>query len=485
MNYKIVAKYLAYLVLVEAVFMLPSTAVGLIYGEYHAALCLLVTAGVCAVVGLALRLAGRGARASFYAREGFVVAGLGWLMVSLLGALPFVISGEIPNYFDAFFESASGFTTTGASVLANVEALSHAMLFWRSFTHWLGGIGVLAFILAVVRAGSSSGFGLHLLRAETPGPQVGKIAPKMRESARLLLLVYGALSAVNLALLLVGGMPLFDAFCTMFGTAGTGGFGIKNDSMASYSPYLQTVTTVFMALFGVNFALYYLVVRRQWRAALRDEELRLYVGIMLGAIALITISVAASGQLPWGQSLHHSAFTVSSIMTTTGFATVDFDLWPQFARAIILLLMVIGAMAGSTGGGFKIARILILFKSLRAGVHRLLHPHSVKTVRINGRTIDDEVLGRTYMYLLLYWVVILAVFTLLALQGLPIEENLSATLSCFNNIGPGLGLVGPTANYGIYSSAAKLLLTITMLLGRLEIFPLLLLATPATWRRKS
>jgi len=472
---------------VEAVLILPSAAVALGHGETHGVLALLATAAICALLGLLLFLLGRARQEKqvLYARESLVVAGAGWILVSLLGALPFFLSGEIPNYIDAFFEAASGFTTTGASILSNVEAMSRGLLFWRSFTHWMGGIGVLVFILALVRNQNGGGFTLHLLRAESPGPQVGKLAPRMRQSVQLLLGVYLALSVVNLVFLLAGGMPLFDALCTMFGTAGTGGFGIKNSSMAGYSPYLQTVTTVFMALFGVNFTLYYLLVRKQWRGALKDEELRLYVGIMLGSIVLIMLSVLTSGQLPFGEALHHSAFTVSSVMTTTGFATIDFDLWPEFSRAILLILMFAGSMAGSTGGGIKTARLLILWKSARAGVRRMLHPRSVKAVHINGRPLDDAVVKRTHQYLVIYCGLTLLGFAVVALDGHTLETNISAVASCLNNIGPGLGLVGPSANYSIYSGLSKVVLTLYMLVGRLEIFPILILFAPSTWRRKA
>ena len=486
MNLKMVLKYLGYLIMSLAVFFLPSVGVAFFYAETHATLSLLAAAGTSAALGLALWLPCRRESAPIYAREGFVVAGLGWLLVSVLGALPFFFSGEIPNFVDALFESVSGFTTTGASILTDVEAMSRGLVFWRSFTHWLGGIGVLAFILAVVRAKSGAGFTMHLLRAETPGPQVGKLVPKTRESVRSLFLVYGVLSAVNLIFLLAGGMPLFDAFCTMFGTAGTGGFGIKNASMADYSPYLQTVTTVFMALFGVNFTLYFLLARRDWRAVLRDEELRLYVGIVVVAIALITLDLSLSGVFnSVGEGLHHGAFTVSSVITTTGYATTNFDLWPQFSRSLLLLLMFSGAMAGSTAGGLKTARVLILWKSIRSAVYRLVHPRSVRTVKINGKPLEEGVIARTQFYFCVYIGILLMIFLLISVDNLPLEANFSAAVSCFNNVGPGLGMVGPAANYSVYSLFSKGVLTLGMLLGRLEIFPIVVLLLPGTWSRKN
>ena len=487
MNFRIVGKYCSYLILAESVFLLPALLVSRFYQEYDSSLCFLITILVGLAAGLALYFPCRRAQGTVYPRESFVVAGGGWVLLSLLGALPFWLSGQFGTYIDAVFETVSGFTTTGASILRNVEAVGRSLLFWRSFTHWLGGIGILVFILAIVSAqANSGGAGLQLLRAESTGPQVGKLLPKTRESVKYLYLIYVGLSVINLALLLVGGMPLFDALCVMFGTAGTGGFGIKNDSMASYSPYLQNVTTLFMALFGVNFSLYYFILRRQWKVTLKDEELRVYAGIMLGSVFLVSLNVYFSHTFSsFRESLHHGAFTVSSIMTTTGFATTDFDLWPEFSRALLLVLMFAGSMAGSTGGGFKSIRILILFKSMQSGLHRLLHPRSVKAVRINGKPLEDQVMMGTLLYGTAYSAIAIVSYLLLSLNStMTLETNLSAMLSCLNNIGPGLGLVGPVSNYADYSLAAKALLTVLMLLGRLEIFPILILLTPSTWRRK-
>lgn len=484
MNLRMVGKYLGHLILVEAVFILPACVVAVTYGEQGTLYALGGTAVLCVTLGLLLGIFCRKAKGTIYAREGFVVAGLGWVVLSILGGIPFMLTGEIPNFFHAFFESASGFTTTGASILTNVEALSRGSMFWRSFTHWLGGIGVLAFILALVRQKSGAGFTLHLLRAEAPGPQVGKVMPKMKQSMNMLFLIYISLSVLNLVFLLAGGMPVFDAFCTMFGTAGTGGFGIRADSMASYSPYLQTVTTVFMALFGVNFTIYILLVRRQFKAALLDNELIWYIIVMLGSIAAITASLVAGGFGGVSGSLHESAFTVSSIMTTTGYTTANFDAWPQVARTILLVVMVIGAMAGSTGGGFKVLRIVILFKSIRLGIARLLHPNSVKALRVNGKVVEDETLSRIWLYLACYCAICVVSFTIVSLDGHTLDTNLSAVLACFNNIGPGLGAVGPLGNYAVYSNGSVFTLTMAMLLGRLEIFPILLLFVPSTWRMK-
>lgn len=483
MNYRVVGKYLSYLVLVEAAFLLIPVLVSAVYREYFNIPGLLLSVAICAAAGLALWLTCRREPAHIYPKEGFVVAGLGWVLVSLFGVLPYLLTGEIPHFVDALFESVSGFTTTGASILVDVEAMSRGLLFWRSFSHWLGGIGILVFVLTIVRAQKGAGSSIHLLRAEATGPQVGKIMPKTRGSVRMLYIIYIVLTALCFLFLLLGKMPVFDALCTTFSTAGTGGFGTKNDSLASYTPYIQSVVTIFMAVFGVNFSLYYFLVRREWKTVLKDEELRLYAGIMLGAAFLIAGVNYFSRLGSFGYSLHHSAFTVSSIMTSTGFYTVDYNLWPEMARGLFLVLMVFGAMAGSTGGGFKIARLLILFKSMRAWLHRLTHPRSIKVLRVNGKALDEEVVKSTYLFLCFYCAIAIVSFILISLDGHPLEANLSAAVACFNNTGPGLGIAGPTSSYAYFSGFSKVVLTIDMLLGRLEIFPILLLLNPATWRR--
>lgn len=425
----------------------------------------------------------RNAKKNFYAREGLLITALGWILLSAMGALPFYLSGEIPRYVDALFEVASGFTTTGASILTNVEAMSRGLLFWRSFTHWLGGMGILVFLLAVMPSSKDGGYGVFVLRAESPGPSVSKLVPRLRQTAAITYLLYVALTILCIVFLLAGGMPLFDTLCTAFGTAGTGGFGVKNDSIASYSPYLQTVCTVFMALFGVNFGLYYLLLQGKVKQVFRSEELWTYLGIMFGAIAIITVNILPiyGGQIR--QALHQAAFTVSSVMTTTGFAISDFDLWPELSRSLLLVLMVVGACAGSTGGGIKCARVLLLFKGLTAHIRRTLHPRSVTLVRTDGRVVEDSVLQGVYVYMTAYCLIGIASFLIISLDNFSMETNLSAVLACLNNIGPGLGMVGPTQNFSIYSDLSKIVLTLDMLLGRLEIFPLLVMLSPRTWRR--
>jgi len=482
MNFKMMGKFLSQIIAIESVFMLPALGISLGYGEWNAVRGFLYTLALMILLGSVLFLLCRKAGRLFSAREGLVCVSFSWITLSLLGCLPFWLSGEIPAFIDAFFEIVSGFTTTGASILSDVEALSKGLLYWRSFSHWLGGMGVLVFLLAI-SPGSGKGFTMHLLRAESPGPEVGKLVPKMKQTAMILYLIYVVLTVINVIFLLCGDMPLFDAVCTAFGTAGTGGFGIKNDSIASYSPYIQNVCTVFMFLFGVNFSCYYLLLLRQIRGVFKDEELRLYFGIAVSAVVLIALNIR-NLYVSWGETFRHAAFQVSSIMTTTGFATTDFDLWPSFSKAILLMLMVIGASAGSTGGGIKVARVLLLFKSLRRNIRQVLNPRKVQVVRNNDRVVDEKVLANTNAYLAAYVIILILSVLVISLDGFSTGTNISAVLACFNNIGPGLEAVGPTCNYGGYSILSKLVLIIDMLCGRLEIFPMLVLLSRSTWKRR-
>ena len=482
MNYKMMGRFLAQIIAIEAVFLLPALFISLGYGEYSAVLGFLVALAAMIALALPLYLFCRKAGRIFGAREGFVCVSISWIMLSLLGALPFTVSGAIPHYIDAVFETVSGFTTTGASILPDVEALPRGLLYWRSFTHWVGGMGVLVFLLAIA-PGGGTGFTMHLLRAESPGPDVGKLVPKMRRTAMILYLIYIGLTVLDLIFLLCGGMPFLEAICTAFGTAGTGGFGVKSDSMASYTPYIQWVTTVFMFLFGVNFSCYYLLLLRQLRGVFRDEELRLYVGIAVTATVLITLNIWKLYNTV-GESIRHAAFQVSSIMTTTGFATADFDQWPTFSQAILLALMVIGASAGSTGGGIKVARVLLLFKSLRRNIRKILNPSKVQVIRNSGRVVDEQVLDNTNAYLAAYVVILILSVLAISLDGFSTTTNISAVLACFNNIGPGLEAVGPTCNFAGYSIFSKLILSVDMLAGRLEIFPMLILLSRSTWHRR-
>ncbi len=483
MNFKMIGRFLAQIISLEAVFLLPALAISLGYGEYDAVVGILYTLAIMAVIAGILFLFCRRAGRLFGAREGFVCVSFSWITLSLLGCLPFWLSGRIPGFVDALFEIVSGFTTTGASILPEVESMPKGLLYWRSFSHWLGGMGVLVFLLAVAPgSGKGSGFTMHLLRAESPGPDVGKLVPKMKQTAMILYVIYVALTLVNIIFLLCGGMPLFEAVCTAFGTAGTGGFGVKNDSLASYSPYIQNVTTVFMLLFGVNFSCYYLILLRQLKGVFKDEELRLYIGIVIAAIGLVFWNIRDLYGTA-GETLRHAGFQVASIMTTTGYATTDFDLWPSFSKTILLILMVIGACAGSTGGGIKVARVLLLFKILRRNIRQILNPQKVQIIRNNGRPMDEKVLSNTNAYLAAYVIILFLSFLILSLDGFSTGTNLSAVLACFNNIGPGLEAVGPTCNFGAYSMLSKLVLIIDMLAGRLEIFPMLILLSRSTWKK--
>ncbi|MCI9323916.1 MAG: TrkH family potassium uptake protein [Lachnospiraceae bacterium] len=484
MNYKMMGKFIGLLLMVESIFMLPALLISLCRQERSSAMAFTAAIVILWGLGMLLRFFCRGAKKSFFAKEGLVCVGLGWLIMSLLGCLPFFLSGAIPNYVDALFEMVSGFTTTGASILEQIEGLPYGILYWRSFSHWLGGMGVLVFLLAIPMGGEGgSGFTMHLLRAESPGPNVGKLVPKMKQTAQILYILYIVLTVLNVIFLLIGGMPVFDAVCTAMGTAGTGGFGIKGDSIAGYSPYLQNVCTVFMLLFGVNFSCYYLLILRQVKSVFKDEELRMYLGVILGSILLIIWNLRGFYDT-LEETVRHAAFQVASIVTTTGYATTDFDLWPGFSKAILLFLMVIGACAGSTGGGFKCGRALLVVKNMLRSVRQIIRPQRVQVVRMNGQAVDEKVLANTNTYVAAYAIIIIASFLLISVDGFSITTNFSAVMACFNNIGPGFEAVGPTCNFASYSIFSKLVLIWDMLAGRLEIFPILILFSRTTWRQK-
>ena len=484
MNYKMMGRFIAQILSIEALFMIPALGIGLYGGETAAVRGFLITLGLIALVCGVLFLICRGAPSAFYAKEGMVCVGVSWIALSLLGCLPFCISGEIPSYVDAFFEIVSGFTTTGASIVPEVEKLSKSILYWRSFSHWLGGMGVLVFLLAFTPSGAKgTGFTMHLLRAESPGPDVGKLVPKMRTTAAILYIIYIVMTVLNVIFLLFGDMSLFEAVCTAMGTAGTGGFGIKNDSMAGYSPYIQNVTTVFMALFGINFSCYYLLLLGKFKSVFKDEELRLYLLLIFGSIALIVLNLR-DFYPTLEETVRHAAFTVSTIITTTGFATTDFDLWPAFSKAIIMLLMLVGACAGSTGGGFKCARLLLVMKSLRRNIRQVISPRKVQVVRNNGAVVSETILDNANAYLAAYVIIIFLSFLVVSLDEFSVGTNFTAVLACFNNIGPGLEAVGPTCNFAGYSILSKLVLCFDMLAGRLEIFPILALLSRNTWNAK-
>lgn len=483
MNYKMMGRFNALFLAVEGLFMIPALLVSIAYGESDSARAFLVCIGIVLLLAGILAVVTKDAKKDFYAKEGLICVGTSWIIMSALGCLPFVFSGAIPNYIDALFEMVSGFTTTGASIITDLEPIPKGIIYWRSFSHWLGGMGVLVFLLAIVPvSGQSQGYTMHLLRAESPGPDVGKLVPRMKQTAIVLYLCYITLSVLDLIFLLVGGMPFFDAVCIMFGTAGTGGFGIHNDSMAGYSPYLQNVTTIFMLLFGVNFSCYYLLLIKQFKSVFKDEELRIYIGVVIASICAISINVFSMfGNV--SDAVRHSAFQVSSIITTTGYATADFNLWPPFAKSILLILMIFGACAGSTGGGLKFARVILLFKNFLRNIAQILRPQKVKAIKMNGKVVDEKIFVNTNAYFFVY-VVIIALSTLvLSLDGFSILTNFTASIACFNNIGPGLESVGPVANYSEFGVLSKIVLIFDMLAGRLEIFPILVLFSPKAWKR--
>ncbi len=484
MNVKNISRTVGLILLITGIFQLFPLLIAVIDHEPRNILAYIESLCLILLVGSALLLFSRGGNRMFSAQEGFAATGLSWIFMSAFGALPFFLSGQIPSYVDAFFEMVSGFTTTGASILTDVEALSRCNLFWRSFSHWLGGMGVLVFLLAVVPgARKNGGTGIYLMRAESPGPSVDKLTPHLRQTAMILYGIYILLTALCIGCLLLGGMPVFDSFCIAFGTAGTGGFAIKNSSMGGYSYFLQTVVTVFMFLFGVNFSLYYMLLLRKFKAVFKNEELRLYFGIAAGSIVLIAINISRMYNTVY-ESVHHAAFQVVSIMTTTGYGTVDFEQWPAFSKAILLSLMFIGASAGSTGGGLKVSRVLLLMKSIRRTIRKALHPRRVQPVYMDGRAVSEEVCDNVNAYLAIYCVILVLSFAIISVDGFSIGTNFSAVASCFNNIGPGFELVGATQNFSIYSDLSKIILSLDMLLGRLEIFPLLLLLSPDTWSRR-
>lgn len=484
MSYRRVGKILSGMLSVEALFMLPAFIFCLVDKETKTANAFIITILILTVIAAILGAICNKSQHGFYAKEGLVSVGVGWILISLFGSLPFYISGEIPKFIDAFFEIVSGFTTTGSTILPDVEALSRGLLYWRSFSHWLGGMGVLVFLLAIVSNKSkSSGDSLHILRAESPGPNVGKLVPKMRQSALILYVLYIALTVLNVIFLLIGKMPFFDAICTAFGTAGTGGFGIKNDSLASYSPYIQNVCTVFMLLFGINFNVYYWLIFRQFKNILKNEELRLYLIIVLISTGLITVNILNQFDSV-KEAIHHAAFQVASIITTTGYSSVDFNLWPSLSKSILLILMFCGACAGSTGGGIKCSRILILLKTVKRSIKKVMYPQQVQTIHCDGQIISEKVVEGTAVYLALYVFIVVTSFIAVSVDGFSMETNISAVISCFNNIGPGFDSVGAICNFSEFSVFSKLVLIFDMLAGRLELYPIIVLFSRGVWKRK-
>ena len=483
MNIALILYIIGRVLQIEAVFLLPSCAVAIGYGEWQGWVYLGVAA-TAALVGQLICIR-KPKNMTFLTRDGFAAVSLSWLVLSAVGALPLRLCGDILNYTDALFETISGFTTTGASILTDVEALSHASLFWRSLTHWIGGMGVLVFLLAIVPM--HGGTHMQLMRAESPGPSVGKLVPRVRSTAKILYLIYLGLTAIEVTLLLCGGMPLFDSLTLSFGTAGTGGFAPRNTSVASYTAYHQWVITVFMVTFGVNFNIYFLLLMRRFRDVAKNDEFRWYLIINILSVVVIVWNLLRTGAavgMRLGDTVRHSAFQVASIMTTTGFSTVDFDLWPELSKTILVLLMFIGACAGSTGGGLKVSRIVILCKKGLNELRSYVHPRSVRKLKMDGKTLDDGVSRSVGVYFFIYVFVFTASVLILCRDGMNFSTNFTAVAATFNNIGPGLSLVGPTMNYYSYSSLAKYTMMFDMLAGRLELYPMLLLFYPALWWEK-
>ncbi len=475
MNRRMIAYVLGILLMCEAGLLLLPTAISLIYSE-TVITSFLFSIGILVVCGFIL-IKCKPKDTTIYARDGLVIVSLGWILLSIFGALPFFLSGEIPHYIDAVFETVSGFTTTGSSILSNVEALSKSMLFWRSFTHWIGGMGVLVFVMAVLPLAGGGG-DIHLMRAESPGPTVEKLVPRSSKSARILYGIYLGLTALEFLILVIGRMPVFDAITITFGTAGTGGFGVLNSSIADYNVFCQSVITIFMALFGINFNFYFLLLLKRFKDAFKSSEIKAYLGIMAGTIAIITINISNSYSSIL-EAFRHAAFQVSSVMTTTGYATADFDKWPELSRILLLAVMCIGACAGSTGGGFKVSRMMLIIKNAAKEVRSISHPRSVKVLTFDGKKVSNETVRSASAYLVIYVLIFAISLIIISFDKMDTVSNITGVIATLNNIGPGLGIVGPTGNYGDYSVLSKLVFIANMLLGRLEIFPIICLFTPS------
>lgn len=480
MNKKMIVYIVAKMLGVEGAILLLPACVSWIYGE-NSGIAFLEVAAVLVILYL---LFGRRApeMKTIYAKEGLVIVGSAWILWSLFGAAPFYITGEIPDYLDAFFETVSGFTTTGSTILTDIEALSRGMAFWRSLTHWIGGMGVLVFVMMLTSLDDENS--MHLMRAEVPGPEADKLVPRARQTARILYTMYFILTAVEVVFLMFGGMTFYDALLHAFSTAGTGGFSNRNASVAYYdSAYIDGVITVFMILFGINFNLYFFLRLKNWRAALKNEELHVYLGIIAAATALITANILGI----YGNVVHafrFASFQVASVITTTGFMTADYNLWPEFSKTILLALMVIGACAGSTGGGMKVSRVLILLKSVKQEVKRMLHPKAVTIVKVNGKKIGGDTMRSVYIYFICYVFILMASVLLVSLNNFDFATSFSAVLTTLNNVGPGISMVGPVENFHMFSGLSKFVFCFDMLIGRLEIYPYLLLLSPGLWRRR-
>ena len=477
MNRSMIRYILGYVVQIEGALLLFPCIVALIYQEREG-IYYCIVAGAALLIG-AIISHNKPKDQVIYLKEGCVTTALSWIVLSIVGCVPFILTGEIPAFADALFETISGFTTTGASILSDVEALSHCSIFWRSFTHWIGGMGVLVFLLAIIPL--SGGSNINLMRAESPGPSVGKLVPKVKHTARILYAIYIGLTIIEIILLIAGSMPLFDVFCTAFGTAGTGGFGIKNDSFASYSPYLQWVVAIFMILFGVNFNMYYFLLFRNVKKAFNMEEVRGYFIIIAAAVGVIFVDLCNTA-VNAATALRDAVFQVASIITTTGFSSVDFNLWSQQCKVILVLLMFVGACAGSTGGGIKVSRFQILLKTVGKELDSYIHPKSIKKIKMDGKPIEHEVVRAINVYFITFMILFVSSIFLISFEGKDLVTNFTAVAATINNIGPGLEMVGPTSNFSVFGTFSKYVLMFDMIAGRLELFPLLMLFYPPLWR---
>lgn len=479
MNKRKIISLIGKIILIEAALMVPALIISLLYGDGDAP-AFIFTMIPAVIVGL-LFSAVRQSDKRMSSRDGYFIVAAAWIMISVIGAVPLFAAGGFASYWDALFEIVSGFTTTGASILARPEELGHGILFWRSFTHWIGGMGVLVFVLMVMPMENDNS--MHLVRAEVPGPTAGKLVPRMRTTSMILYGIYTAMTLILVILLLCGRMSVFDSFCIAFGTAGTGGFATSSAGIAGYdSAYIEIVLGIFMLLFGVNFNVYHLILFGKLRDVLDSEEVKVYLGIVAVSTVMIAVNIL-SQSMSAGRALRDAFFQVTSIITTTGFATVDFNFWPEFSKHTLVLLMIIGACAGSTGGGFKVSRVIILVKSFFAEIRKIITPRAVITVRLDKKPVDKQTLNSTKIYAGAYMILICVFTWILSLDGLDLTTNLTAVLSCFNNIGPGLSQVGPMNNFSVYSNWAKVLLSVAMLTGRLEIFPMFLLFSRSTHKK--
>ena len=479
MNYSMVLYILGYILQFESAFLMLPALVSLIYQE-EAGIPFVITAAICLVLGIVFTHK-KPSSSTVYTREGFVTVALSWIVMSIFGAIPVVWNGDIPYYVDALFETVSGFTTTGSSILSDVESLSHASLFWRSFSHWIGGMGVFVFIMSILPL--MGGSTINLMKAESPGPSVSRLVPHIKDTAKILYGIYLAITLLEIVILCALGMPLFESLLTSFGTTGTGGFGFRNDSFASFSPAIQNTVTTFMILSGINYTFYFCILSRRIKDAFRIEEVRWYLFLIFASVGMITYNIRPL-YANTRDALRNAFFQVGAIITTTGYSTADFDMWPALSQTILVTLMFVGACAGSTGGGMKVSRLVILFKTIRKELSLIIHPREIRKIRMDGHVVEHSTLRSTNVFLVIYFILLMLSTLIISLDEFDFTTNFTAVVSCLNNIGPGLNRVGPAQNFSIFSPLSKVVLIFDMLAGRLELFPLMILFMPSTWRKK-